>query len=134
MSDKRPILFATDGSPSAAEAPRRGPPFQQGPGPLTITYGRVGRPNTDEHEEYHTRFAPASHFARLRAECVAKRAIVELHAISLRGPWVNPVDGPAYSEWSCVLCDWCEVDGCDTLRALAQPYADHPDWNESWNV
>ena len=46
---------------------------------------------------------------RWLAECAAKRRIVE---------WHQPDD----------VCD----DACHTLRLLALPYADHPDYDESW--
>lgn len=65
---------------------------------------------------------------RVLAECEAKRRIVELHS--------------GGAEW----CGWTQGgDGthddmgngpadCDTARALAQAYADHPDYDESWAI
>lgn len=65
---------------------------------------------------------------RFLAECEAKRRIVELHS--------------GGAEW----CGWTQGgDGthddmgngpadCDTARALAQVYADHPDFDESWSI
>jgi hypothetical protein len=49
--------------------------------------------------------------ARIHAECEAKRRIVGLHP-----------------------CDNCGAafDPCETLRLLALPYADHPDYREEW--
>lgn len=55
---------------------------------------------------------------RVLAECKAKRRIVELHG----NDW-NP-------RGKCEACD--EVGPCDTLHALALPYADHPDYDEAW--
>lgn len=58
--------------------------------------------------------------ARVLAECEAKRRIVQLHG----NDW-NP-------RGKCQACD--EVGPCDTLRALALPYADHGDFQEVWHV
>lgn len=71
--------------------------------------------------EHVARWSPA----RVLAECEAKRRIVELHS------------GDA--EW----CGWTQGgdgthadmgDDCDTLLALAQPYADHPDFDPAWRL
>lgn len=53
--------------------------------------------------------------ARVLAECEAKRRIVGLYAPG----W------PLYEE------QWSSYAG-DTLRFLALPYTDHPDYDESW--
>ena len=49
--------------------------------------------------------------SRVLRECEAKRAVVELHP-----------------------CDDCGMgdDPCRTLKILALPYADHPDYREAW--
>lgn len=55
--------------------------------------------------------------ARVLAECAAKRAIIAEHA---------PID----------VCDAhdanYETTTCDTLRALAAVYKDHPDYQQEW--
>jgi hypothetical protein len=74
---------------------------------------------------------------RVLAECAAKRRIVELHAATMVGQWMNPLDAPAYleEEWSCDVCGWFPTgSGCDTLRALATIYADHPDFDPTWSL
>lgn len=65
--------------------------------------------------------------ARVLAECEAKRRIVALHdgahecSVYVRGEVDN--------------CAWVERgDSCSTLRLLALPYADHPDYDPSWAV
>jgi hypothetical protein len=63
--------------------------------------------------------------ARVLADIAAKRRVVELHG--------------RYDGWG-DHCRTCraedEVGGdafpCETLRALVQPHADHPDWREEW--
>lgn len=55
---------------------------------------------------------------RAQGECEAKRHILQLHG----NDW-NP-------RGKCATCD--EVGPCDTLRSLAVPYADHPDYDEAW--
>jgi hypothetical protein len=68
--------------------------------------------------------------ARLLAECKAKRRIVEEHpdindgdcGTCVHGQWGYPAHGGALPErWP-----------CPTLRFLALPYADHPDYEEGW--
>lgn len=62
--------------------------------------------------------------AYVLADIAAKREIVELHS----------GDEP--------LCGWSqdartshdEEPPCDTLRLLALPYTDHPDYDEAWRV
>ena len=83
---------------------------------------------------------PAYHPARVLAECAAKRAIVEMHALMDGG---DPDSFPYESEdgrtvWpGCVICDGDSTPrrlGCDTVRHLAAPYADHPDYDPTWKV
>lgn len=59
----------------------------------------------------------AMHPARVLAQCEAVRRIVEEHAD------VDPCDAHDAS---------FETIDCDTLRALALPYADHPEFREEW--
>lgn len=75
--------------------------------------------------------------ARVLAECEAKRRIVEEHKMM-------PVREPSYGLYDgcCETCTaWGEYGGpnedktlnyCPTLRLLALPYADHPDYDEEW--
>lgn len=71
--------------------------------------------------------------ARVLTECEAKRRIVDLHAITEDRDWINPSDGPAYQEVNlmCDVCGWFE-NCCDTIKALALPYADHSDYRAEW--
>lgn len=73
----------------------------------------------DASPDFHTRFAPP----RILAEVEAKREIVRLH-------WQR------VSRW----CEVCDIpgdsqgrpEGCTTVRLLALPYADHPDYRPEW--
>jgi hypothetical protein len=63
---------------------------------------------------------------RVLAECATKRQIIELHGLNDGTDW--PV---------CLVC--CDSAGyeaelypCATLRLLAVPYADHPDYRQEW--
>lgn len=60
--------------------------------------------------------------ARVLAECEAKRRIVSLFA-----PTLADDKRAALGEW-----DETAWRGEQALRALAQPYADHPDFQEEW--
>jgi hypothetical protein len=70
--------------------------------------------------------------ARVLAECEAKRQIVEEH-LPTKPPW------PSRMERGCLVCgtaqSWdsqASEANCKTLRSLAMPYADHPDYNPDW--
>ena len=67
--------------------------------------------------------------ARVLAECAAKRAIVELHVEAVR--YVS-IGRPEVESLGCETC--AGYDGpltypCPTLRHLATPYAEHPDYD-----
>lgn len=83
----------------------------------------------DEDREYaHTSLLPTIdsdhqarwHTDRARAECQAKRRIIEHHSIFPKEP------------------TWCEIDEqdypCQTILALAQPYVDHEDFRAEWRM
>jgi hypothetical protein len=84
---------------------------------------------------------------RILAECEAKRRIVKMHTktdiswLNADGKLAGPgEDGVVY----CELCsfheqyegfnDYEEPWPCPTLRLLALPYADHPDFQPEWRV
>lgn len=64
---------------------------------------------------------------RVRSECEAKRRIIDEHTCHCPDP-------------NCRDCGACSGDHhadptpapCATLRFLALPYADHPDYDEGW--
>jgi hypothetical protein len=62
---------------------------------------------------------------RVLAECDAKRRITEQHG--------NVVPGDTATERKLNFCDDdLHQAPCPTLRLLALPYADHPDYEEAW--
>ena len=66
---------------------------------------------------------------RVLAEVESKRRIIELHALEYRERperVLGEADDP--------FCAECSGEGfpCETLRLLALPYADHPDYREEW--
>lgn len=63
---------------------------------------------------------------RVLAECDAKRRIIEWHKIG-----ANDEDGSCH-RWYGDGNDTESDMTCQTLRALALPYADHPDYREEW--
>jgi hypothetical protein len=89
-----------------------------------------------------------AHFdpARAVAECGAKRRIVELHELgesrlAQEHPVFFGVKVFEPPEPGCQVCVVPDVDDCAvvagpclTLRLLAQPYADHPDFRAEWAV
>lgn len=67
---------------------------------------------------------------RVMAECDVKRRIVDIHQGA--GGYSN------LTAASCLMCGWVgEYDEdwpCETIKALALPYADHPDYQQEWKV
>jgi hypothetical protein len=68
------------------------------------------------HVEHMARWDPA----RVLAEVAAKRAVLELH------------DDPSGLH----VCEdqLADASECRTLRAVAQPYASHPDFDPTWRT
>ncbi|WP_424891820.1 DUF6221 family protein [Streptomyces sp. XH2] len=91
--------------------------------------------------EYECRVAVAEHIVRHQPACVlaeveAKRRLVDLHqgegefpecAVCAQ-PEFFAEDADGNREWF----RWSEPTPCLTLRLLALPYADHPDYREEW--
>ena len=75
--------------------------------------------------------------ARVLAECEAKRLIVAEHQTSTE--WDDGINACTTCQWD-IDCDAPKHDHqrgsgrfpCPTLRFLALPYADHPDYDEAW--
>lgn len=72
---------------------------------------------------------------RLRAECAAKRHIVEVHVA------YEPYRGLGVKCETCADNPEADYDGtpmvpwpCGTIRAVAHPYADHPEFREEWRL
>jgi hypothetical protein len=73
------------------------------------------------------RWAPA----RVLAECEAKRENVERHS-AFSVPQQNS-GGIATACLTCAGVDDSPTDWpCDTLRSIALPYSDHPDYLDEW--
>jgi hypothetical protein len=79
--------------------------------------------------------------ARVLAEVAAKRAIVELHSPTNEEEHGSPqgfLGGGRYGyiEPACITCgtfdEYAVPWPCDTIKALAQPYAGRPGWREEW--
>lgn len=69
--------------------------------------------------------------ARVLAECEAKRRIVESHEDA--GKSWSRSGGIEHACSMCGTADEYPVEWpCLTLRLLALPYADHPDYDQSW--
>lgn len=67
--------------------------------------------------------------ARVLTECEAKRRIVELHTRATQDGHVCPSTRGEGTLWS-----FGGDPACDTLRLLALPYADHPDYRQEWKL
>jgi hypothetical protein len=61
--------------------------------------------------------------ARVLAEVDAKRRILTAHTAMMPG-WCTTCDVPGDYRGN--------LSGCETLRLLAMPYADHPDYRPEW--
>jgi hypothetical protein len=103
------------------------------PGSLLHIYAPEGRWNlwdcegaaslgvTSEVSAHMARHDPA----RVLAECAAKRRIIALH-----DQWHECTFGRGLEAAGAVQQD----EACPTLRLLALPYADHPDYREEWGL
>ncbi|MFF9631749.1 DUF6221 family protein [Streptomyces fradiae] len=99
-----------------------------------------GGAHTEGMAEHIARHDPA----RVLAEVDAKRRLLDLHALVHRDVlWLDSEGGEATEEIAvcghCVPRHSCFSDrgavpqgGCATLRLLATPYADHPDYRNDW--
>lgn len=87
-----------------------------------------------EFADYMLRWQPNS----IRAECAAKRAILEMH---------SPADYRGIGMESPNACNICGKDTgmhdwewdknsfpCNTIKALAAVYADHPEYDPAWRT
>lgn len=76
---------------------------------------------------------------RIKAECEAKRRIAQEHAELY---WFSGGNRGQTATGKCRICadnEAADYDGaplvgwpCPTLRALALPYVDHPDYRQEW--
>ena len=89
----------------------------------------------EEHGTHFARWLPA----RVLAECEAKRRIVGLHGSYDRAFYNRATSTHESAGLACDLCldrdDYGDVVvpwPCVTLRLLALPYNDHPDYDEAW--
>ena len=95
-------------------------------GTMTLTEFLYARIAEDEAAIY----APAEWKQHVLAECDAKRRIVALH---------ETVHNIPTNTTFCVVCGIDQAAKvifgqfpCQTLRLLALPYADHPDYRDEW--
>jgi hypothetical protein len=100
-----------------------------------ITFDQEGLSDSvDEDAGPHiARFDPA----RVLRECEAKRRVIELHQSRYASPSCRECGGftATSSEVAGIvhrgyLTPW----PCPTLRILALPYADHPDYQQEWRA
>jgi len=97
-----------------------------GPHPFTGAVASTG-PASHMQSMKDAAFIARHNPARVLAEVDAKRRIVELH---------EPANVEDSEEAVCMTCD--DLRGiepaypCRTLRLLALPYANHPDYQDSW--
>ena len=77
---------------------------------------------------------PPASVRRVLAECEAKRQIVKLHTRTADGECVRCDEGywTEDDESSEVYYAQPEAYPCQTLRTVALPYADHPDYRDEW--
>ena len=88
-----------------------------------------------DQAEMGSGFCQCSWPARMQAECMAKRRIVELHKPVEPEPChCGEEHGPKMTP-ACITCGTAQDLGlCDTIRALLAIYADHPDYDPEWRV
>lgn len=70
--------------------------------------------------------------ARVLAECEAKRRILDMHTSAATWDGGEECAQCSFHEAYEGFNDVSETFPCPTLRFLALPYADHPDYQEAW--
>lgn len=125
--DEQTARRALGGEWTCLVAPRFAAPGERGEIEVGGQVLAVPTPETGLHIARHDP-------ARTLREVAAKRAIIDEHEITHD---TVTAEGNFSSEPGCGTCH--EMDGetyaggyCRTLRLLALPYADHPDYDESW--
>jgi hypothetical protein len=72
--------------------------------------------------------------AKMLAECEAKRRIVKLHSSSRVCPTCAGDPSIVYGRRTGAALPTAKAMPCPTLRLLALPYADHPEFQPEWRV
>jgi hypothetical protein len=101
--------------------------------------GSIADEVADRHAAHIARHDPA----RVLADVESKRRIIDLHKITVEKLSVPPYDemtgdpNPDEYDAYCAVCGYVWVNNdptqaCMTLRLLAEPYADHPDYRDEW--
>jgi hypothetical protein len=74
--------------------------------------------------------------ARVLADVEANRRILDLHKPWNAGGYHRANTTPAPDRWLCATCDGDNMANvlapCPTVRLLALPYAEHPDYDPGW--
>jgi hypothetical protein len=84
---------------------------------------------TSEHVIHAARHDPA----RVLAECEVKRRIVAEHPHRFSQGADSGYGCIADDEWECLTCQQ-QYHWCATLKALAQPHANHPQFQPEWRA
>lgn len=106
-------------------------PFREKPG-FTVAYLWTREVANENGTVVSSRLAPGAPTpTEVLARIAADRQILALHKMEAWGS----------SEPGCILChedyDWgpeTVAGPCETVKLLAQPYADHPGFEEAWRV
>ncbi|WP_354643876.1 DUF6221 family protein [Kitasatospora camelliae] len=100
-----------------------------------LGYVAAADPVYGKYGEWNAKHIACWDPARVLAEIEAKRRIIDAHPITTST--INPGYGKTGAGFGCEVChDW---DGategygyCQTLRLIALPYAEHPDYRQEW--
>jgi hypothetical protein len=108
IAEDEAVARATSGQPWSATVPR----MVHADGGFRIKSRYVASTDHDEDRAHIARWNPA----RVLAECEAKRRIIEAASLTIE----------IYRSGTVLDLAW------ETLRLLALPYADHPDYRSEW--
>lgn len=103
--------------------------------------GSIADEVADRHAAHIARHDPA----RVLADVESKRRIIDLHKITVEKLSVPPYDemtgdpNPDEYDAYCAVCGYVWVNNdptqaCMTLRLLAEPFSDHPDYRDEWRL
>lgn len=139
LDEDEQVARAAQPGPWMAYASRGGGSTVEGPDARGVAHRRGYDENSPFPDSDPLALPDAAHIARhdparVLAEVAAKRGIVQLHA-PVRNALTVSEGGGHYL--ACITCPHAEIDvphvlECETLRLLALPHAEHPDYREEW--
>lgn len=135
IAEDEAVAIAATGAPWTERDASHEPPHAKGTSNVEGEPWTVASVVNTTDALHITRWDPT----RILAECQAKRRILEQHvenesrATVYRSPrWLDAMNDDDRLSWRKAEARCAATDG--VVRALAQVYSDHPDYDPTWNA